>query len=542
MPRGLAALLATFLIFLAAPARAWVEWHHTGEEVRAELTEEGTARFEHAVRYRVVMGPLKYFDVSGIDAEAQLEAEGNAKADDGRTFALHVEPLPKRGEDRAAERTQTLRVYVDEPKGLKRGSYTFWFRYRLETKKLLTKDGAWLRFGWTAPPALEGFDNGKLTLVVPTAGAEPQPAGEASGTQLFTVRRGANVDEIEIVRPHVTKAESSVWSARIDPHAFPALVKPEERKVAPKPLVAEHRLDLLALGLGALGLAAVLFLAMRKKIALVAGRPLLGLPAAARPALVAASFGLGLVAQGKGHPGPGLAAVALAILLAVERPPQSRARSSRWLALRPEDAFRAPPSSWFDATSLRGGLLVSGFAMVAAGLAFVSTRLGPDTPFLVLADASIVVPLFFTGHHPRTRAALRRLFGMLRARAELRVAPVGSLYVASEARGLDSSERDVRLLVKPKGAMPGLLGIEASAASGLAVCVRVRDGSPSESRLRALLPEVSAMSGRDSDERAMCFSRGTVAGTAELIATLGEALAERRNAAGAFRGQDRRAA
>ena len=47
-----------------------------------------------------------------------------------------------------------------------------------------------------------------------SCGAEPQPAGEASGTQLFTVRRGANVDEIEIVRPHVTKAESSVWRTR----------------------------------------------------------------------------------------------------------------------------------------------------------------------------------------------------------------------------------------------------------------------------------------------------------------------------------------
>src|SRR5215831_19114206 len=126
--RWLPALLALAAL---APARAWAaggvakwtEWHATGDDVRLTLDENGAAKVEHAIRYRVVMGPLRQIELAGIEPGARPAADATIVAEDGRELVARVETKGDGG---------ALRVLVDEPKGLRRGSYTFRVRYDVD--------------------------------------------------------------------------------------------------------------------------------------------------------------------------------------------------------------------------------------------------------------------------------------------------------------------------------------------------------------------------------------------------------------------------
>jgi hypothetical protein len=75
-PLLLSLLLFVALLFTGSPALAWVEVHVAGDEVRLLLDKEGTARVEHRVTLKVSGGPLRAFDIRGVDKDAVPDPDG----------------------------------------------------------------------------------------------------------------------------------------------------------------------------------------------------------------------------------------------------------------------------------------------------------------------------------------------------------------------------------------------------------------------------------------------------------------------------------
>jgi hypothetical protein len=211
----------------------------------------------------------------------------------------------------------------------------------------------------------------------------------------------------------------------------------------------------------------------------------------------------------------GIACLAVAIAAAATRGILWRPMAKPF-ALKPEDAFRAP--GFLEGRGLRGFALLTLLVIPAAFLAVRLRVLGPNAPILFAMNLTVLIPLFFTGGAPTPSRTLVKMLARLRRRSDLRVAPIGS------TRG-----GEVRLLVQPKGAMPGLLGIEAREAHGFEVLARVREGSPSERLLRtASHASQMVIPGREADERVFSFVRSTAAAQALTVDSLVARLSERR--------------
>ncbi|MGD0529720.1 MAG: hypothetical protein ABSE49_31580, partial [Polyangiaceae bacterium] len=233
------------------------------------------------------------------------------------------------------------------------------------------------------------------------------------------------------------------------------------------------------------------------------------------------------------------ACIALATLAAALRGPAFRPAArgpGRWLALRPEEAFAPAPSTW--AADALAVILV--LAALSA-LAVFARRFDPAAPWLVVLDASALVPLCVTGRPSQlppdgARAAapwLERVFRKLRAVPELRVRPWARVPLESE------TPDELRLLVLPRAAMPGLLGIELGLAwsptpvgwsRSPELLARVLDGSPAAARLAQELPATRLVPGRRPDERVVRLlpDAPTRASAAALARALGEVFTDRR--------------
>jgi hypothetical protein len=105
------------------------------------------------------------------------------------------------------------------------------------------------------------------------------------------------------------------------------------------------------------------------------------------------------------------------------------------------------------------------------------------------------------------------------------------------AQGADFDE--VRLLVQPRVAMPGLLGLEVGIAwattpvgpaASPEVLARVLEESPAAARLTSEFPLVRTVRGRRPEERVvrMLPRTPTQAGTVALVRALAETLTDRR--------------
>jgi hypothetical protein len=155
----------------AAHAGGWQEAHQTSDDVRITVEPDGSATILHHLRYRVVAGRFKSFDIAGIDPNAEVALETViAPEKSGNEIAAHVEPVTKT--------PGTIRVSIDEGKGLTRGAYTFDVKYKLDLVKLklLVRDGGLWKVTWTAPPAPEGHDGARVIFDLPSAPTEPRLA------------------------------------------------------------------------------------------------------------------------------------------------------------------------------------------------------------------------------------------------------------------------------------------------------------------------------------------------------------------------------
>jgi hypothetical protein len=587
---------------VSAPARAagsgpakWTEWHVTGDDVSITVDRAGMARVEHALRYRVVMGPMRGLDLTGIEKEARLGPDATITAEDGREVAASVEPKGDAG----------LHVTVADAKGLKRGTYTFRLHYDVDlvAARELARDGAMWKLAWRSPVAAEGYDAARVLVSVPAAqteprrvrtGAEPEASGGGDGDDdrgredgvIATLHRTPERDELELVRPHVTRGEAPLWAARLDPKAFPDVRAPEMRPAPPAAPAPPNRLREAswAVGLAAIALlfGALVRAKMRAFAAACAGAKVIPAPlvsvspnAAGLGAGLAAAGGLAL--QALAWPTAGGALIAVAMLMGVSRTPVAKRAPrgpGRWVALRSDDAFAREviPTCLASALDLgtRAGKIAVALASIGAAAAAVLLRtVAPEAPYLVALDALALVPLFATGRAaqlppdparapaPALRAAMRALNAHDRKGGAKGGGKGGALTIVPWARVPIGAERadELRLLVVPRASLPGLAGIELGVAwrrtatawaPSFEVLVRAHDGSDAAARLAALAPFARPLTGRKPEEKVVVLTPrvpGRAAAVA-LVLRVARELVDRRlmaEATGAWKGTERRA-
>lgn len=562
--RVLAAAVGSGAIVLAVarPALAWQEAHQAGDDATVHVDAAGVATVEHRVRWHVVRGPLKSIDLVNVDPGAVLEPEVSVTGEDGRALEAHAE----RHDDR------TVRIVTAQPRALMRGTFTFDLRWRVDlaATHALARDGSTWRLAWSAPVATDGFDAATTVFEVPAAPDPPvaivADTGAVDDGAVALLRRDPGADVLSLVRPHVARGEAPVWTLRLDPRALPLVADPTLRPpTEAKPPAEPDRVrdvSLLA-GLAALGLLFALLVHHKSRAYASACaerdvEPRALLPVGDLPRSMLAGVALAGAAglQVGGRSTLAAACVALATLAAALRAPAGKVPvrgPGRWLSLTPEHAFAGASRAWPArlAAGVPGLLAVVAAIGVVVTAGVVAGRFDPDGPWLAAIDGVALLPLLLTGRrsqlppHAATAAApwLARLFAVLRRAPALRVSPWARIPDASPEPRPD----ELRLLVLPRAAMPGVLGVEVGLAWSHSptgwvgtpeVLARVLDGSAAATRLAREVPSARVVPGRRPEERVMrLLPRAPTRGhAAALVRSLADALTDRRIAAPAREG------
>lgn len=575
-----AALLA-LLTLLASPriARAWVEVHVAGDDVRLTVDRGGAARVQHKVTLKINGGPLRAFDIRGVDPDAAPEPDAyvvplrdaqKSSLASASPLALELLPLEKPGED-GKPPPPVLRARFDG-KGLGRGVYVLFFRYRTElaSRGLVREDGPLTRLGWTGPIWDDGLDTTRIIFELPAAPTEPRadeasPAAEDDGAAppmtLSTVRRGRDRDELELVRPYAPRGEPIRWAILADARAL----RPAEAAPAPaQPLPVRalgaaaawtperERTLLLAAGAALFALFTALTAWKSREVARscreagVDPRPLLPMPLLLRAPLAGAALTAGVALQLLLKTGTaGAALVAFAAALASHRTPAWRRGSTlrgpgRWLPVAEAEAFRMPPrprGACLDVTTRAGKVLIGVLLAALAAGVWALNRRSPYHAELLALDAVALLAIFCTGRLaelppdpaatpiPFLRDVARRIKRRMKD-AEARV--LGRIRIPDGTPDAD----EIRLGLAPKAALPGFLGIEvgvvhAPGAGGAValpeVLLRVKAGSPCEQAAARLSLSARAARGRRPDERVFAFTPRLP--TAQMTAAIAAALA-----------------
>jgi hypothetical protein len=317
----------------------------------------------------------------------------------------------------------------------------------------------------------------------------------------------------------------------------------------------------VALVVGLSALAALFALLVRHKERTMAkaaetAAPLgvLRLGATLRGGLAGVLLSGGIALQMAAMPTLGAASVAAALLLSAMRAPDVKPAArgpGKWLAVTPDEAFAKARGMghWLDTGTTAGKITaVVAAAAVAAG-AFLVRRIDAEAPFLVVLDALVLGPLFFTGRAAqlppdlakRPARRLRALYARLRRTKRKHGKQESAIRVVPWARVPtgQSSPDELRLLALPRVAMPGLLGIEVGVAwartptgydGDLEVLVRVQESTYAAARLTALAPRVRPVPGRREGERVVRLvpRSGTHASAAALVERLAGEMTDRR--------------
>jgi hypothetical protein len=561
----LSLLVFVALIALSPSALAWVEVHVAGSEVRLLLDKEGTARVEHRVTLKVSGGPLRAFDIRGVDKDAVPDPDGyiaplkealQSSLASAVPVTTEIMPPESRPRDDGRPAPTVLRVRFDAEKGLRRGTYMLLVRYRtdLKARGLLKLDGTMGRLAWEGPTWADGLDSLRATFELPSAPTPPRVLDAAHDPHdenaapppsfLSTVRRGSERDEIELIRTYAPKGEPVAWSLLVDARAFrPPPAPPAARSSLPVPEAAkglltpdrERTLLLAGVGVGFLVFSLLVAFKAREaaRLARAAGtesRPLLRVPLVVRSAgaglALVAGVGLELMLR---DPTVGALLVALATALAAHRTPHwnhasAMRKPGRWLPVAEREAFREPPrrkGAWLDVSTREGKVIFLLLLGAVFGAAAVVWRTEPYYAYLMALDTAPLLAIFGTGRMselPPDPAAAPA--GFLRNVAKRTLKLVQAKGVEARAIGRvripdGSPDADeLRLGVVPKTPLAGLLGIEvgvvyvpgAGGPIGLPeVLLRVAVGSPCEAAMEGLARHGKSMRGRKPNERVVLF-------------------------------------
>jgi hypothetical protein len=542
---ALALAVALTVLLVPARARAWQEAHQTRDDVRVVVGADGTAQVEHRIGWHVVRGPLKSIDVVNVHASVVLEPDVLISTDDGRSLLGHA----------VRHDGRSVRITVDEPRALMHGNVSFELRWRVDlvASRALVRDGATLRLVWSGPVAVDGFDGARTVFDFPAAPDAPEPVvaetGAVDDAAVATARREAGRDVLELVRPHVARGEAPVWNLRVDPRALAQLADPRLRSSSEVlPTAEPDRVREVSLVVGLLALALLFGLVVLRKArafaAACAARGtsacgLLPLPDGLRAAVAGFALAGAVAWELSGRLTAGAVCVAVAVLAVGLRAPAGRPLPrgpGRWLVLRPEEAFGVNRRRRIS--DALGVLLTASLLGTAA---FAVRRFDAAAPWLVMLDAAPLAAMWVTGRASQmppdgAHAAvpwLARAFRGLCAAPELRVRPWARVPLHADVAD------ELRLLVLPRAAMPGLLAIEVGVAWGRTpvgwapapeVLVRVLEGSAAAAKVARDLPALRCVPGRRPDERVVRLlpRAPTRAATVVLARSLALALTDRR--------------
>ncbi len=517
---GIALALGAACAMMAVDAAAATEAHETARDVRISVASDGTARVDETLHFKLLFGGWKGLDLPGLEANATPDGEASITSIEGGSVPANL----------TVSAPGVFRLDALDPKGVKKGDYAAHFAYRVSLVEAheIRRDGALWRVDWTAAAPSEGVDGMRVVFDFPAAPTEPSAIDDgtdlASGF-LATLRRAGDKDELDLVRPHVARGEATTWSARIDPKALGAVKDPSLRP-APPPRVKEVNDPFARFGapwraLVAIVLGAVFFVVARKRNAeaRAAKRKLaswLFVPPALSSALAAPTYALGVWLEITASPRSAIVAFALATALAAMRvlPALAAPRGpGAWKILSDAKLLRRAPAI-FELRTARG---FGAFALfVGAGVvaSLALRRVDPAAWLSVLPAAVPWLAFWLSGGRSSFGDAgaagisLRPLYKSLRRRGA-RVAPTGR--IPTGRKEVD----DVRLLVVPPAALPGLLGIEIAVAwvgtgggygARYEVMVRARDASAAAAKMGGLAAFAKPFTGRRAEERVYVLS------------------------------------
>lgn len=570
------ALVTALMTFFAGSrvANAWVEVHVSGAEAVLTLDRQGKALVEQRFTLQIAGGPLPYYDLVGVDADATPEADGyvaptssvaaNSVAD---ATPVETEVLPpKPSNDPEHKPLTTLRVRFADG-GLERGSYSVLVRYKtdLARRGLMTSDGAIGKVRWTGPTFSDGFVNARATFDLAAAPTPPaledgpdEGADELTNppTVIATLKRAPERDRIELMRPYVAKGESVVWSITADRRAI-GQEKAEVFGVSPVAAEPATLGELFPVnGAGLLVAAGAIFMlyallvgakwrevVRASREAQVTPRPWIQAPIVVRAAAAGLCLLGGVWLQFARDAGTlGAAFVGLAALLAAYRTPVAsppRRGPGKWLPITEAEAFRAQPrprGALFDVTTREGKALLAAL-LIGVGFAVAAVaRVSPYHATLLGLDATALLAVFATGRLaelPADRVAGPAPF-LAKVARQLRKRQGHALRLTPKLR-LPAGEADadeLRLGVAPRRALPGFVGIElgvvyaqgAGGSLGLPeILVRMTAGSECEAAFASLSGPDRLLRGRRPDERVLRLTPRLP--TANLVARLLEAVA-----------------
>ncbi|HMR78443.1 MAG TPA: hypothetical protein PKD61_25230, partial [Polyangiaceae bacterium] len=112
------------LLLSPRAAQAWIETSIRSDAVVLDIAPDGRSEVRHELVMRIRGGPLKGFELPGVDADADPLPNATVSPVNGAS-ARDTHPLLIERRDDG-----TLRIDVDHDKGLRRGTYLFKFAYR----------------------------------------------------------------------------------------------------------------------------------------------------------------------------------------------------------------------------------------------------------------------------------------------------------------------------------------------------------------------------------------------------------------------------
>jgi hypothetical protein len=535
---------AAGLALISGRAQGWVESEVRSHVATVDVDRAGKALVTEDLTLAVRGGPLTGFELSGVDLDAEPLPDARVSSVASSRAQLPATPLLLDKRDDG-----TLRIEIDREKGLRTGVYTFHFQYRTDLlgRDLIRRDGNEVEVRWVGPRFEQGIDSARVVFRLPAGPTPPvlpdlnssvgrlQDGDALGGVFIGNLHRLADKDELDIVRPHVSRGEPVLWRVRVSAKAFDAFAKP----LPPPRLEKASSTRALALGasaqprqrlgwwlcaaLAALGYACAVASKWRYFSALCGTRganprPLVPLPVGLRAAASGTLFASAFVSAAwfdQATLGAALLVLAMALACQYATPAKIVLRGpGQWLPLSDREAFARPTAAgagrFLDAGSWPGFTLFALLCVLLSVLAWFLFARAPYQALLLLLGSACTLPLFFTGRAAQLPADLAVRPRALLAGLALRLRRAPGIKVVAWARIPEgrATADELRLLVQVPGAQRGLLGVEigveygavpGGAAAAPFVLIRAREGS---AVISALPRELTWTRGRKADERA----------------------------------------
>jgi hypothetical protein len=540
MRYGLALAVSLSVALLPSQAWGWVEKTFESDGVTVDIERDGSAVVSHEILLFVRGGPLPEVALEPVDADAEPLPEATATL--AKSGAAAGWPIPLS----MARDGSRIRLHVLEGKGLRSGKYQIRFRYRTSLPRAgrIHPGTQATEIEWSGIGFPDGIDSAKVVFRLPRGATPPRLATSApsdraegvaddqGGVFLSTLRRNADKDELDVVRPHVAKNEIVLWRAVADRTVFD--LAPADTALPPAPTPATFApagssrhapptsLPLILGGLAASLYALLLVLKARSvesacSLRRARPRPLLPLALPFRAVIAALGLG-GAVTLFLSVPFPSVAAASLlvTILAATHLPPGLVAAlrgPGKWVRLTGDAAFDGDepllPGRLLDVGCPLGFVLFTALLMGFVAAAVVVMRRSPYHGVALALGSSVLFPIFFTGRSGELpldsarapRVLLEWLTEALGRDSSLESHPIGRVPLGGTAHD------ELRLLVTPKRSIQGLVAIEVGVdfhAGPLGflslpfVLVRVVEGMPAAD----ILPKgLFWTRGRAADER-----------------------------------------